>query len=158
MNVSKTVAIAVALLLALGTADAWAAKKKRIKGTPAPPSTILRDAGGAPIIMKGYPTFGIPDIMREERPRARPSTRAEQPMARPRSNSSYVPPPVPSPSAPNSPPPAVLLQMPPPSSYPPPAANSLGDRVINCIHAAPLNAGVGSNPGNSQMYIRQCAN
>ena len=104
--------------------------------------------------------------MREERPsrrRAEPPAqvtppRVERPIRVPRGSSTYIMPPVPSPNEPTSPPPAVLLRVPPPSNYPPPAANSFGDRVINCIHSAPLNTGIGNNPANAQAYIRQCAN
>ena len=154
---SKFMVFALTAVMALGTADASAAKKKRMKRPPAP--EIARDIDGTPIIMKGYrPTYGIPDIMREERPRASSPARAERPVMWPRSNSSYVPPPVPSPNAPNSPPPAVLLQVPPPAVYSPAAASSFGDRVRNCIHSAPLNAGVGNNPADRSVYIGQCAN
>ena len=153
----KFMAFALAVVMALSTADAWAAKKKRMKRPPAP--EIARDYGGTPIIMKGCcPTYGIPDIMREERPHAAPPARVERPVTRPRGSSTYVPPSVPSPSAPNSPPPAVLLQVPSPAVYSPPATNSFGDRVRNCIHSAPLNTGIGNNPADRSVYIRQCAN
>jgi hypothetical protein len=51
----------------------------------------------------------------------------------------------------------VLLQ-PPPAPYRPPPIESFSDRVTKCIHSYPLNAGVGNNPTDQQMYIRQCAN
>jgi hypothetical protein len=150
---AKALAVAMAAVLALGTADAWAAKKKSAKRSVTP--TITRDYDGTPIIMKGYDrTLGIPDIMREEKGAPR---RAERPPVRPRGSSTYVPPPVPSPNSPNSPPSPVLLQPPPPPVVPPPI-NTFQDRVINCIHSAPLNAGVGNNPANPQAYVRQCAN
>jgi hypothetical protein len=36
--------------------------------------------------------------------------------------------------------------------------STFGDRVTNCIHSAPLNAGVGNNPADTQAYVRHCAN
>jgi len=42
--------------------------------------------------------------------------------------------------------------------YRPPPINSFGDRVRNCIHSYPLNAGIGNNPTDQSAYIRQCAN
>jgi hypothetical protein len=42
--------------------------------------------------------------------------------------------------------------------YKPPPINTFGDRVTNCIHSCPLNAGIGNNPRDQQSYIRQCAN
>ena len=45
-----------------------------------------------------------------------------------------------------------------PGVYKPPPINSFGDRVTNCIHSFPLNAGIGNNPRDQQAYIRQCAN
>jgi hypothetical protein len=41
---------------------------------------------------------------------------------------------------------------------PPPSRPSFSDRVTNCIHSYPLNAGIGNNPTDQQAYIRQCAN
>jgi hypothetical protein len=42
--------------------------------------------------------------------------------------------------------------------YKPPPINTYSDRVTNCIHSFPLNAGIGNNPRDQQSYIRQCAN
>ena len=155
----KALVVAIAGVLVFGIADASAAKKKRAKSAPVP--DITRDAESKP----SRPTYGIPDIMREERPSrrraeppAQPKPRADRPVRVPRGSSTYIMPPVPSPNGANSPPPAVLLQMPPPPNYPPPSRNSFGDRVITCIHSAPLNTGIGNNPPNAQAYVRQCAN
>jgi hypothetical protein len=76
---------------------------------------------------------------------------------RPRGSSTYIPPPVPSPNAANSPPPPPALA-PGPGVHQPLRLNTFGDRVTNCIHSAPLNAGIGNNPADRQAYIRQCAN
>ena len=40
----------------------------------------------------------------------------------------------------------------------PPPVNSFSDRVINCNHSFPLNAGIGNNPTDRSSYVRQCAN
>lgn len=42
--------------------------------------------------------------------------------------------------------------------YRPPPINSFSDRVRDCIHSYPLNAGIGNNPTDQSAYIRQCAN
>jgi hypothetical protein len=157
MRVSRLAVFALTVAFALASADAWAAKKKRAKPAPVAAPSVTYDDRGTPIIMQGYRSdYGIPDIMREEK--GVPPRRADRPAGRPRGSSTLIPPPVPSPNAANSPPSPVLLQHPPPAVYPPPARNSFGDRVINCIHSAPLNTGVGNNPANPQAYIRQCAN
>ncbi|MBM3528904.1 MAG: hypothetical protein FJX62_12505 [Alphaproteobacteria bacterium] len=96
------------------------------------------------------PASGAEQPIRSDTPR-----RAERP--RPRGSSTYIPPPVPSPSAANSPPPPSALA-PGPGVYQPPRLNTFGDRVTNCIHSAPLNAGIGNNPADRQAYVRQCAN
>jgi len=113
------------------------------------------DADGTPIIMKGYgtpvkrkpPSAAMPD---EERPKLR----ADRP--RPRGSSTLIPPVNPSPNA--GPTPQQLLNQPAPQVYKPPPINTFSDRVTNCIHSYPLNAGVGNNPRDQQSYIRQCAN
>ncbi len=157
MPLLRSLAIAVAATLAFGTLDAVAAprKKHRAKRAPIAAPTVVRDYDGTPIIMKGYPTYGIPDIMREEK--GTPPRVEHRRIAVPRGSSTYIPPPVPSPNAANSPPPPQLLQ-PTPPPYQPPPIKSFSDRVRNCIHSAPLNTGVGNNPANSQAYIGQCAN
>ena len=42
--------------------------------------------------------------------------------------------------------------------YKPPPINSFSDRVNNCNHSFPLNAGIGNNPTDRSAYVRQCAN
>ncbi len=152
MPVPRILALVVAAVLAAGTfaADAAPRKKHRLKRALAAVPTIIYDYDGTPIIMKGY---SRPRIA----PGAEPNRRADRSVARPRGSSTYIMPPVPSPDAPNSPPSSVLLQPPSPPVVPP-RINTFQDRVINCIHAAPLNTGVGNNPANTQAYIGQCAN
>jgi hypothetical protein len=70
-----------------------------------------------------------------------------------RGSSTYIPPPNPSPNTP----PATVVQ-PRPGVYTPPRIDSYSDRVTNCIHSYPLNAGIGNNPTDRGAYVRQCAN
>jgi hypothetical protein len=65
--------------------------------------------------------------------------------------SSYVPPA-------NLPRTEAIITSPPPGVYKPPPINTYSDRVRNCIHSYPLNAGIGNNPTDQSAYIRQCAN
>jgi len=156
---SKFLALLVASMLVLSaSSDAFAARKKpKVKRAYTP--EIARDSGGTPIIMKGYRRPPPVSIMKDEPGTGRmsdaPSSKAERPR-RPRGSSTYIPPPVPSPSASSLPAPA--LTQPGPGVYQPPKINSFGDRVINCIHSYPLNAGIGNNPTDRSTYVRQCAN
>jgi hypothetical protein len=146
---STILAVAVAAMLALGAYGAAGArdeKKPRLKRDAA--QSLMRDDDGTPIIMQGLPR---PKTRAPEE--TRPAERPERPIKTPRGSGSYVPPPVPSPYA-NPPPP--LTQ--PPAVYRPPPIESFGDRVTKCIHSYPLNKGIGNNPTDQQMYIRQCAN
>ena len=156
----KTLALAIAILLAFSVADdASAARKKRLKRTAAP--EIMRDYDGTPIIMKGYRPPRTISIMKDEpgagRTSDRPSKKADRPRAYPRGSSGYVAPVLPS-SGGSSIPASALTTVPPASAPPPPPTSSFGDRVINCIHSYPLNAGIGNNPSGQQQYVRQCAN
>jgi hypothetical protein len=40
----------------------------------------------------------------------------------------------------------------------PPPINSVSDRVTQCLHSFPLNAGLGNNPTNRDFYVRSCVN
>ena len=159
--------IALAAVIAAGSFDtASAAKKKRTyRERPAFSDQeqrkrdfnrdlgIRTDADGTPIIMRGYgshskrPRTTVPEA--EE-----PALRADRP--RPRGSSTYIPPPVPSPNA--GPAPQEILGRQTVQPYKPPPINTYSDRVTNCIHSFPLNAGIGNNPRDQQAYIRQCAN
>jgi hypothetical protein len=157
-SLPKALMLALAAVLAFGTLDAASAraKKRHVKHPETP--IVTRDYDGTPIIMEG---FRMPRAKREEKggPEAlpqqgeRPKERAAPPVRIPRGSSTYIPPPVPSPYA-GSPPP--LTQ--PPGVYRPPPINSFGDRVIDAIHAYPLEKGLGNNPADQQMFIRQRAN
>jgi hypothetical protein len=157
---SKLLAFAIAAVLALAASgDAFATRKKpRPKRVEAP--LIERDYDGTPIIMKRFRRPPAVSIMKDEPGAGRvsdaPSKKADRTRRRPRGSSTYIPPPVPSPSASNLP--ARALTQPGPGVYQPPKINSFGDRVIDAIHAYPLEKGIGNNPTDQQMFIRQRAN
>ena len=163
----KASLIALAAVIATGSLDtASAAKKKRTDRDRLPISEqeqrkrdfnsdlgIRYDADGTPIIMQGYGSRS--KKARTTVPEAEePGLRADRP--RPRGSSTYIPPPNPSPDA--GPTPQQILGQQSVQPYKPPPINSYGDRVTNCIHSFPLNAGIGNNPRDQQSYIRQCAN
>lgn len=163
----KASLVALAAVIAAGTLDtASAAKKKRTHRDRAPVSDqeqrkrdfnrdlgIRYDADGTPIIMRGYGSQS--KKARTTLPEAEePALRADRP--RPRGSSTYIPPPVPSPNA--GPTPQQILGQQSVQPYNPPPIRTFGDRVRDCIHSYPLNAGIGNNPRDQQMYIRQCAN
>jgi len=126
-------ALAVAAVLAApGSADA--AKRKATQDTTG--ANLPLDDSGTPIIMKGYKAS-----------KGRVVPRVSGPIT--------VPPPY---VGPRDSPPRQLLQAPPPPVYAAPVQPSFSDRVTNCIHSYPLNAGVGNNPTNQTAYIGQCAN
>ena len=111
---------------------------------------IQYDDNGVPIIMKGFnsrPKGGAPQAVPNEEP---PKLRADRPIPR---GSSYVPPLAVSPNVGSPPQNRQIVQQ-----YNPPKITTFGDRVTNCIHSYPLNAGIGNNPRDQQAYIRQCAN
>ncbi|MBX9840571.1 MAG: hypothetical protein K2Z80_02055 [Xanthobacteraceae bacterium] len=165
----KASLIALAAVIAAGTLDtASAAKKKRTytHRDRAPVSDqeqrkrdfdrdlgIRTDADGTPIIMRGYGsrTKTVRAMVPEA---AAPGLRTDRP--RPYGSSTYIPPPVPSPNA--GPTPQEIIGQQTVRPYMPPPINTFGDRVTNCIHSFPLNRGLGNNPLDQQMYIRQCAN
>jgi hypothetical protein len=102
---------------------------------------IMVEEGGKPLKKR--------DRKAIERPDAEPRKKPE-PKARPR-GSSYIPP--------TALPRTEAITIPQaPGVYTPPRVNTFGDRVINCNHSFPLNAGIGNNPTDRGSYVRQCAN
>jgi hypothetical protein len=149
---SKVLTLGLAVAVCAWAADHALARSKKTRVEPSVvPSIMLdKDEGGTPIIMQG--------LERPKRPVAdedHPNKRAERLSKIPQGSSTYVPPPVPSPRG--GPPSPVLLQ-PPPAPYNPPPINSFSDRVTQCLHSFPLNAGLGNNPTNRDAYVRSCAN
>jgi hypothetical protein len=81
-----------------------------------------------------------------------PKERAQRPPTIPRGSSTSLPP-VPAPSVPSA-----IVSQPSVGVYKPPPINSFSDRVTQCQHSFPLNAGLGNNPTNRDFYVRSCAN
>jgi len=126
------IAVAASTLVAASSADA-----RHRKATHQTTSTSLPvDSSGTPIIMKGY-----------EANKGRVIPRVSTPVV--------VPPPS---TGLRDLPAKQLLQGTPPPVYARPAQPSFSDRVTNCIHSYPLNAGVGNNPTGMNAYVGQCAN
>jgi hypothetical protein len=142
--------IGLAAAVTLTASEVAFARQKKRHTVRVESPTVAHDYDGTPIIMQGF---------RRTRPAVgQPVRQADRPVRIPRGSSTYISPPMPSPNSPNSPPSAVLLQTPRPAVVPPPSRPSFSDRVTNCIHSYPLNAGIGNNPTDQQAYIRQCAN
>jgi hypothetical protein len=144
-QLAKLLAFALTAVVALAALDPAAARprKQRLKSDSA---AVARDYDGTPIIMQGF---------RRTRPVQDQPRQSDRAIRVPRGSGAYVPPPVPSPG---EGPPARALVRPAAAPYQPPPVNSFSDRVINCIHSYPLNAGIGNNPADRQSYVRQCAN
>jgi hypothetical protein len=130
---SRVVAVAAVALVVGGSADA---RHRRTVHQRTTSTSLPVDASGTPIIMKGY--------------------QADHGRVIPRTSSAVV---VPPPHTGLRDLPArQLLQAAPPPAYVPPAQPSFSDKVTNCIHSYPLNAGVGNNPTDRNAYVGQCVN
>jgi len=168
---TRILTFALAILMVLGTVDAASARKKKVRAKPQPTASenwlhhvpdqrhvpgqlVPVDRDGTPIIMQGYRS---PAKMRDDRESTEPMRRADRPIKIPRGSSTYIPPPSPSPYSSNSPPAAALTQ-PVPQPYKPPPITTFSDKVNNAIHAYPLEKGIGNNPTDQQMFIRQRIN
>lgn len=134
MSPIKAVPLAVAVLYAAMTLLPAAAQNRSYD--------IMVEEGGKRLNKRKAPE---PEIA----PDATPKKRTE-PKSRPR-GSSYLPPT----GLPRT---EAIVTPSPPGVYVPPPVNSFSDRVINCNHSFPLNAGVGNNPTDRGSYVRQCAN
>jgi hypothetical protein len=142
-----TVALAAALMLA--HADGALARSK--KSSPGDDLGVQVDSYGVPIIMKGYRSDG------GKASRAgteRSDKQASRPVRIPRGSSTYIPPPVPSPYGST----VGVTTGQAVQPYNPPPITTFGDRVNNAIQSYPLNKGLGNNPTDMQMYIRQNSN
>jgi hypothetical protein len=135
---------ALAALLVLAHSDPVLARAK--KSGSSSDMGLQRDASGTPIIMKGY----------RSAPRQADTLRSRQKFTKsvriPRGSSTYIPPPMPSASQAG----ATTGQTVQP--YNPPKITTFSDRVTNAIHSYPLQKGIGNNPTDQQMYIRQKSN
>jgi hypothetical protein len=143
---SKVLTLGLAVVFCAWGAEHAFARSKKHRIEPSVVPSMMLDEGGTPIIMQG--------LERPKRPvedKDHPTNRAERLSKIPRGSSGTVPPPVPSPRG--GPP-----SQPPPAPYNPPPINSFSDRVTQCLHSFPLNAGLGNNPTNRDAYVRSCAN
>jgi hypothetical protein len=109
---------------------------------------LQRDSSGTPIIMKGY----------RSTPRQADTPRSRQKHTKsvriPRGSSTYIPSPMSSRSISGAA--ATTGQAVQP--YNPPKITTFSDRVSNSIQSYPLQKGIGNNPTDMQMYIRQNSN
>jgi hypothetical protein len=164
----KILTLALAALMVLGTVDAASARKKKVRANPRPTASenwlrhvpgqlVPMDRDGTPIIMQGYRSPAMTRGDKEPKESTEPMQRADRPIKIPRGSSTYIPPPSPSPYSVNSPPAAALTQ-PVPQPYKPPPITTFSDRVNNAIQAYPLEKGIGNNPTDQQMFIRQRLN
>jgi hypothetical protein len=134
------IAMRALMLIALGLAAVLAAGAASAQRRS---YDIMVEEGGKPLKKQERKAIESPDP--DAKPRKKP-----EPSTRPR-GSGYVPP--------TGLPRTEAITVPQaPGVYTPPRVNSFGDRVINCNHSFPLNAGVGNNPTDRGGYVRQCAN
>jgi hypothetical protein len=140
---------ALAAAVMLTHADSALARSK--KSSSSGDLGIQTDSNGVPIIMRGY---------RSDRVSTKPAgteqsgKQASRPVRIPRGSSTYIPPPVPSPYGSQ----VGVTTGQAVQPYNPPPITTFGDRVNNAIQSYPLNKGLGNNPTDMQMYIRQNSN
>jgi hypothetical protein len=142
---NKLLTPALAALLILAHSDPGLARSKKIGSSgDASVRGIQRDGSGTPIIMKGFRTN------RADTKRAGAVRSGKQAYYRsvriPRGSSATIPSRVG----------ATTGQAVQP--YNPPRITTYSDRVTNSIHSYPLQKGVGNNPTDQQMFIRQNSN
>ena len=131
---SRLIVIALVATAAVASTSADARHRRAAQHNT---STGLRvDSSGTPIIMEGY--------------------QADQGRVHGRVSSPVVVPPAY--TSPRDLPPRQLLQPAPPPVAAAPSKPSFSDKVTNCIHSYPLNAGIGNNPAERNAYIGQCVN
>lgn len=163
---TKILTLALAALMVLGTLDAASARKKKVRSSPqstasenwlrhVPGQLVPVDRAGTPIIMQGYRSPAMTRGDKEPREPTEPMQRADRPIHIPRGSSTYIPPPSPSPY---SSPPAAALTQPIPQPYKPAPITTFSDKVNSAIQAYPLEKGIGNNPTDQQMFIRQRVN
>jgi hypothetical protein len=138
-NTLLTAALAASLMLLHADAALARSKKSGSSGDLG----IQRDSNGVPIIMKGF---------RSDRGKinraatARTGKIATRSARIPRGSSTAIAPRVGTTTG-------QAVQ-----PYNPPRITTPGDRTSNAIHSYPLQKGLGNNPTDQQMYIRQHSN
>jgi hypothetical protein len=151
MQPRHTMLLTAALAAALIFAHADGALARAKKSSPGDDLGIQTDAYGVPIIMKGYRSDRV-NTSRAGTERS--GKQASRPVRIPRGSSTYIPPPVPSPYGST----VGVTTGQAVQPYNPPPITTFGDRVNNAIQSYPLNKGLGNNPTDQQMYIRQNSN
>lgn len=131
---SKLIVIALVVTAAAAATSADARHRRTTQHTTS--TGLPVDSSGTPIIMEGY--------------------KADQGRVHGRVAAPVVVPP-PHTGLPNLPARQLLQPAPPPVAVAP-SKPSFSDKVTNCIHSYPLNAGIGNNPTDRNAYIGQCAN
>jgi hypothetical protein len=156
---NKLLTAALAISLVFACADASQARSKKA-GTSGDLGLQL-DADGTPIIMKGYrsaprrsdaKSLDTKSSATDRTEPAQSGKQASRPV-RARGSSTFIPPPVPSPTRSGGVTTGQAVQ-----PYIPPPITTFGDRVNNAIQSYPLQRGIGNNPTDMQVYIRQNAN
>jgi hypothetical protein len=158
---TKFLTLTLSAMLVLGTLDSAIARHRKHQQPQRAVTHSSSEAAfwgnlvpmenGVPVIMKGYHpprAVSVDDT---------PPRRDDRSVKIPRGSSTYIPPPNPSPYSSNSPPAAALTQ-PVPAPYRPPPITTFSDRVNSAIQAYPLQNGIGNNPTDQQMFIRQRVN
>ena len=131
---SRLIVIALVAIAAAASTSADARHRRTAQRTTS--GGLPVDASGTPIIMQGY-----------QADQGRVHGRVAAPVV--------VPPP--HTGLPDLPA-RQLLQGPPPPVAAAPPQQTFSDKVTNCIHSYPLNAGIGNNPADRGAYIGQCVN
>jgi hypothetical protein len=138
-NTLLTAALAASLMLL--HADAALARSK--KSSSSGDLGIQRDSNGVPIIMKGFRS----DRGKMNRTSAARTGQFATRSARiPRGSSTAI-------ARPAATTTGQAVQ-----PYNPPRITTPGDKATSAIHSYPLNKGLGNNPTDQQMYIRQNSN
>jgi hypothetical protein len=137
----------LAVIVVVATAETALARPKKHRVERPPQPALIQEEHGTPTIMQG-----LEWPKRPARSEDQSKERAERPRTIPRGSSTYMPP-VPAPGVPSA-----IAAQPSVGVYKPPPINSFSDRVSQCLHSFPLNAGRGNNPINRDFYVRSCAN
>ena len=131
---SRLIVIALVATAAAAATSADARHRRTVHHTTA--TGLPVDSSGTPIIMEGY-----------QADQGRLHGRVAAPVVVPPAHTGL-------PDLPAR----QLLKTSPPPIYAAPSQPSLSDKVTNCIHSYPLNAGIGNNPADRNAYIGQCVN
>jgi hypothetical protein len=141
---NKLLTAALAALLILAHSDAVLARSKKAgSGGDSSVLGIQKDSSGTPIIMKGFRSNRA-DTKRADT--ARSGKQAYRSARIPRGSSTIIPSRVGTTTG-------QAVQ-----PYNPPPTTTFSDRVQNSIHSYPLQKGLGNNPTDQQMFIRQNSN